>query len=121
MARSGGDLDGPKSLGSSCHFVYILGMLDIEKVIQISRDVAKSNLPPQSVVRVESEPTFDSQGDDALRITIVVAAESADQITGDAAVDTLVQIHDRLRDAGDGRFPIIEYTTEAELAEIDDP
>jgi hypothetical protein len=96
-------------------------MLDLEKVTQISIDVANANLPPQGVVRVESEPTFDSEGHDALRLTIVVAPEAADRITGDAVVDTLVQIHDRLRDAGDERFPIIEYTTEAELEEIGDP
>jgi hypothetical protein len=96
-------------------------MLDLEKVTQISSEVAKANLPPRGVVRVESEPTFDSEGQDALRVTIVVAPEAADKITGDAVVDTLVQIHDRLRDAGDARFPIIEYTTEAELEEIGDP
>jgi hypothetical protein len=96
-------------------------MLDLEKVTQISREVARANLPPQGVVRVESEPTFDSEGHDALRVTIVVSPEAAEKITGDAAVDTLVQIHGRLRDAGDERFPIIEYTTEAELEEIGDP
>jgi hypothetical protein len=96
-------------------------MLDLEKVTQISSEVAKANLPPQGVVRIESEPTVDSEGNDALHLMIVVAPEAADKITGDAVVDTLVQIHDRLRDAGDDRFPIIEYTTEAELEAVDDP
>ena len=96
-------------------------MLDLEQVTQISSEVAKANLPPQGVVRVQSEPTVDSQGQDALYLTIVVAPEAADRVSGDAVVNTLVQIHDRLRDAGDDRFPIIEYTTEAELEEIGVP
>jgi hypothetical protein len=99
----------------------MFSMLDIEEVTKISSEIAKANLPPQGVVRVESEPTVDSEGQDALRLTIVVAPEAADRISGDAVVDTFVQIHDRLRDAGDERFPIIEYTTEAELEEIGDP
>jgi hypothetical protein len=102
-------------------FIYTWIMLDIEKVTQISSDIAKANLPPRSVVRVESEPTVDSEGHDALHLTIVVASDAADKITGDAVVDTLVQIHDHLRDAGDAGFPIIEYATEAELEEIGDP
>jgi hypothetical protein len=99
----------------------MFSMLDLEEVTQISSEIAKANLPPQGVVRVESEPAVDSAGQDALHLIIVVAPEAADKITGDAVVDTLVQIHDRLRDAGDERFPIIEYTTEAELEEIGDP
>ena len=99
----------------------MFNMLDLEEVTKISSEIANANLPPRGVVRVESEPTVDSEGQDALRLIIVVAPEAADRISGDAVVDTLVQIHDRLRDAGDERFPIIEYTTEAELEEIGDP
>ncbi len=97
-------------------------MLDLEKVTQISSEVAKANLGPQNVLRVVSEPTTDSEGQEALHLLIVIAPEGLDEaVSDDAVVDTLVQIHDRLRDAGDARFPIIEYTTEAELEEIGDP
>jgi hypothetical protein len=40
---------------------------------------------------------------------------------GEAVLNTLVQIVDRLQQAGDERFPIIEYATEEELADFDSP
>ncbi len=97
------------------------GMLDLEKVTQISTEIAKANLGSQNVVRVESEPTTDSDGKEALNLLIVVAPGFAEAISGDAVLDTLVQIIDRLQEAGDDRFPIIEYATEEELADIDSP
>ena len=96
-------------------------MLELEKVTQISAEVAKANFGSQNVVRVESEPTTDSAGQEALNLLIVIAPDVVETINGDAVVDTLVQIIDRLQEAGDDRFPIIEYATEEELADIDSP
>ena len=97
------------------------GMLELDEVTRIATEVAKSILPPGSLVRVESALALDPDWRDALQFTMVIAAELADQVTGDHAVAFLDQIWDRLQDAGDDRVPTIEYTTEAELAEIDDP
>ena len=94
-------------------------MLDLERVTQISTEVAKVNFGAENVVRVESEPTTDSQGEEALNLLIVVAPALAETISGEAVVDTLSQIIDRLQEAGDERFPIIEYATEEELADVD--
>jgi hypothetical protein len=96
-------------------------MIDLERVSQISTDVAKANLGPQNVLRVVSEPTTDSEGTEALRLLIVMAPGLDEAVSDNAVVDTLVQIVDRLRDAGEERFPIIEYATEEELADIDSP
>jgi hypothetical protein len=96
-------------------------MLDLEKVTQISTETAKANFGSQNVVRVESEPTTDSDGQEALNLLIVIAPGVIETIDGDAVLDTLVQIVDRLQEAGDDRFPIIEYATEEELADIDSP
>ena len=96
-------------------------MINLERVSQISTDVAKANLGPQNVLRVVSEPTTDSEGDEALHLLIVIAPGLDEAVSDDAVVDTLVQIVDRLRDAGEERFPIIEYATEEELADIDSP
>ena len=96
-------------------------MLDLEKVTQISTEIAKANFGSQNVVRVESEPTTDSEGQEALNLLIVIAPGVIETIDGDAVLDTLVQIVDRLQEAGDDRFPIIEYATEEELADIDSP
>jgi len=97
------------------------GMLELEKVTQISTEVAKANFGAQNVVRVESEPTADSEGQEALNLLIVIAPGVMEAVDGDEVLDTLVQIVDRLQEAGDDRFPIIEYATEEELADIDSP
>jgi hypothetical protein len=96
-------------------------MLDMENVTQISTEVAKANFGRENVVRVESEPTVDSQGEEALNLLIVMAPSVASSIDGEAVLNTLVQIVDRLQQAGDERFPIIEYATEEELADFDSP
>jgi hypothetical protein len=96
-------------------------MLDMEKVAQISTEVAKANFGRENVVRVESEPTADSQGEEALNLLIVMAPSVEGSIDGEAVLNTLVQIVDRLQQAGDERFPIIEYATEEELADFDSP
>ena len=58
---------------------------------------------------------IDSQGQDALRITIVIAPGAETRISGNAALDTLVGIRDQLRRAGEDRLAIVEYATKEEL------
>lgn len=97
------------------------GMLDSDIIKQFSAEIARTNLGADNVVRIESEPTVDSQGKEALSILVVIAPDVVDTFTGDEVLDTLVQICDRLLEAGDERFPIIEYATEEELADVDSP
>jgi hypothetical protein len=75
------------------------GMLDMETIKRFSTEIAKANFGPENVVRVESEPTTDSQGKEALDLLIVIAPALAEAISGEAVVDTLVHISARLRDA----------------------
>ncbi len=97
------------------------GMLDMETIRQLSTEIAKANFGTENVVRVESEPTVDSMGEEALDILVVVAPSLPDHFTGDDVVDTLVQISARLMESGDERLPLIRYATEEELADIDSP
>lgn len=97
-----------------------MAMLDRTKISEIAREVAAANLTGAAVSKVISEPTTDSEGRDALRITIVLAPGAAAKLKGDAVLDTLVQIQDRLRQADEERFPIIEYATEEELQDSGD-
>jgi len=96
-------------------------MLESEKINGIVKEVAVANLTPSVVRYVTSEPTTDSQGDEALRITIVIAPGAAETVSGDAVLDTLVMSLDRLREAGEDRLPIIQYAAEDELEDIGDP
>jgi hypothetical protein len=100
---------------------YMSEMLDLETVTQISTEVARANFGSEHIVRVESEPAADSQGEEALNLLIVVAPSIVETMDGEAVLNTLVQIVDRLQQAGDERFPIIEYATEEELADFDSP
>jgi hypothetical protein len=90
-------------------------MLDQKKIDQIASEVATANLTPQVVRSVRSSSTADSEGRDALRIMIVIEPDAVARVSGDAVVDTLVQLQDRLRQEGEDRLPIVEYATEEEL------
>jgi hypothetical protein len=90
-------------------------MLDEKRIQEIAQEVASANLASTNVTSVSSGPTIDSQGHDALRITIILKSGSESSISGDAALGTLVGIRDRLRRAGEERLAIIEYATKEEL------
>ena len=89
--------------------------LETDAIKKIVSEVAKANLTSKFVREVRSEPATDSVGREALRITIVIVPGAEAKIKGDALVDTLAQIQDRLRQAGEERFPIVEYATTKEL------
>ncbi len=95
-------------------------MLDLAKVNQIAREAAIANLTQKRVTNILSEPAIDSEGHEALRITIVIPPGVAPRLKGDAILNTLAQIQDRLRAAGEERFPIVEYATQEELDSIGD-
>jgi len=96
-------------------------MLDEKKIRQIAEEVATANLSSANVSSIASSTAVDSEGHDALRITIVIKPGAEAKIQGDAALDTLVQIQDRLRKAGEERLPIVEYATQKELSESGRP
>jgi len=95
-------------------------MLDDKTIAQIATQVATANLTQQNFTSIISSSSTDSTGQEALRITIIIPAGAEKRIQGNATLSTLVQMHERLREAGEDRFPIIEYSTERELAESGD-
>ncbi len=80
-----------------------------------------AGLGRDNVVRVEVEPTTDFHGRDARKITVVLTPGAADRLLGDTVLDTLVKVHERFHEMGDERTPIIEYSTELELAQDGGP
>lgn len=62
-----------------------------------------------------SEPSVELDGLDAVRVTIVLSNDDV-AVTGDAAMNTIVDIHQALQRAGDDRFPLVDFMTEDELA-----
>lgn len=95
-------------------------MLSKTKIEKIAREVASANLKSSATGSIISEPAVDSEGRDALRITIVIKSDATNKISGNAALNTLVQIQDRLKKAGEERFPVVQYATKEELQDVDD-
>jgi len=96
-------------------------MLGREQIKQIVSEVVTANTTPGSVRDVMTEPATAFEGEEAVRITIVLTPDAVTQLEAGAAGDTVVQIMDRLRDAGEERFPILQYATEEELEQVGDP
>src|ERR1700710_209900 len=93
---------------------YSAAMRELARVNNIVKKAASTVLK-RHLQRVFSERTADSQGQEALHITIVLKPGGADNISGDMALDTLVEVETALRDASEYRFPIIDFATEEEL------
>ena len=93
-------------------------MLEQKKIIEIAQKVAVANLSSAAVKSALSESAVDSQGREALRITIVIEPGAAEKFKGEAVLKTLVEIQNQLQRAGDERFPIIQYATEEDLSEF---
>jgi len=96
-------------------------MLDEKRIREIAQEVAAANLASANVTSVSSSAAIDSEGHDALRITIVIKSGAETKIRGDATLDTLVGIKDRLRREGEERLAIVEYATKEELEASGDP
>lgn len=107
----------------SVHFykrsAKLISMLDYPEVSRIVEAAAKSKVGRENIVRVFTAPGIDSDGKDALRITIVIAPGAADRIRGDDVLNMLVEMHNRLYEEHDERTPIIHYATEEELSVSD--
>ena len=80
-----------------------------------------AELGKDNVVRVEYEPTTDSQGRAALKITVVIAPDAVKRLANGSVLDALVRLQERLSEMRDDRTPIVEYATEAELLEDGGP
>lgn len=97
-------------------------MIEAPDVARIAEEVAREKLGADNVVRTVAEPMADWTGADAWRVLIVIAPDAISRVSGDALVDNLSLLQDRLQEAGDDRFGFVEYATEEELAnEGDDP
>lgn len=95
-------------------------MIANREIDRIVETTARETLRKNSVVRTFHESTVDSEGNDALRIVIVLSPESVDRQTGEKVLNALTRIHDRLFEAGEERLPIVEYATEDELTGAND-
>lgn len=95
-------------------------MLHDTRIREIALHAAQLGIANNGIEKVLTEPATDSDGNDALRITLVLTPAAVQSLTGDNALDILVNIQQSLSREGEERFPIVEYATETELAETDE-
>lgn len=97
-------------------------MLQAKDIEREALGIARKNFGAENVVRTMVEPTVDLDGDDAWRVLIVLQPNAMDKIDGEAVLDNMIEIHNRLWERGEEeRLPFVEFATEEELAEVDDP
>jgi hypothetical protein len=80
-----------------------------------------SALGPENVVRVECAKAVDSLGEPALRVTVVLTPEAPARILPANPGKASRQLRSRLREMRAYSTPLIEYATEADLDQDDDP
>jgi hypothetical protein len=82
---------------------------------RLIRQALVSKLGKKNVVDVDWRPGVDSQGEQALKIRVVIAPDATEKLKNGVVLDALVALQQRLSDMRDARIPIVEYVTEAEL------
>lgn len=98
---------------------YISCMLTPKVIEETALRVASKHLPKGAIESVSSVDAIDSDGFDAVRITITLKRDAAKKIRGDEVLDALVGIQNALASAGEGRTPIIEYSETGEAVAAD--
>ena len=84
---------------------------------KLIQQVFVAELGAKNIVRVEYESTTDSRGQDALKVTVVIAPGAIKKLAKKGSLGALVLLQERLNEMREDRTPIIEYATEAELAD----
>ncbi|RYC31469.1 hypothetical protein D3273_13915 [Lichenibacterium minor] len=82
--------------------------------------VAAASLPGHRIARIATEPDVDADGLQGIRVVVVLVGDDA-SLSGDEALNTIVDLRQALQKAGDDRFPFVDFTNESELAADVDP
>ncbi|MBX9843679.1 MAG: hypothetical protein K2Z80_17910 [Xanthobacteraceae bacterium] len=88
---------------------------------KLLRHALATKLGSDNIVDLRWKPAVDSQGHEAIKITVVIAPDATKKLNNEAALDALVSLQDRLTEMRDDRVPILEYATEAELKQVGGP
>jgi hypothetical protein len=95
-------------------------MLNDPEIQKLMKRMAAGVIPGNQLLEVRSEPTVDSGGKDAVRITLVVSDDAVSMLSGDQLANLLVDVHDCFLNEGDERFPLIYFATPSDLDSIED-
>ena len=67
-------------------------MIEHKSIDEIAARVATDKLGAANVAQILSEATIDSEGGDALRVTIVIPEDVVEKLTGDTILDILLGV-----------------------------
>jgi hypothetical protein len=90
-------------------------MLEAPQIQKLMRQVAAGILPTRSLLEVRSEAAQDSEGHEALKITLVLAEDAIDGLRPDQLVGLFREVRDCLLQKGDERFPLLSYATPTDI------
>lgn len=90
-------------------------MITQGEINRIVYTAASAVLQGIGLSEVYSEPITNSDGQDALHVTIVIKDAEEREVTGDQALDAMVRINKDLQACGEERFPVIDFVREHEL------
>jgi hypothetical protein len=84
--------------------------MDMNRIELLAKQAATTTLGTGSVTSVIGTLMTDSEGQEALRLTIVMSPGFAAALQDGSKVnDTFVHVHDVLEGAGEKRFPFINF------------
>jgi hypothetical protein len=95
-------------------------MTVVEKA-RIALDPKKLKLPPRPKIDdIQVEEYADWEGEDALRVQVILAEDTTDDdLTGESAIDLKSAIHDALLAQGIEEFPYVFVAKRSELESLD--
>lgn len=97
-------------------------MLDLERVAEVAREIARATFGARWVEDVRVEPTSTWTGEDALQVQVVLHSAGARKLSKSGkASGMLSRLNDRLDRMGEQRFAFVSYATQEELDASDDP
>ena len=82
---------------------------------KIAEDAARRSLSTRSFLRAQIAPTTDSEGHDAIIVTLVINDLRSAPVSGDEAGDAILNVKQALQAAGENRSIIVDFATEREL------
>jgi hypothetical protein len=95
-------------------------MLNEPDLQNLARSIVGKRMPSVRLDDVLTENAISSEGEAALRITLVLTPETVNSMSGGEALKLLLDIRHGLEREGDDRLPIVVYATADDFTEVDE-
>jgi hypothetical protein len=86
-------------------------MADLIELKQIAEQAARRGLDPIPVAEVRIHPSVGMDGEDVLRVTVVIADDRFAEVDGEHFLNGIVNVRQDVRLTGELRETLVEYQT----------